>query len=125
MSNVSEQSLLRSPERVPVHEHFVEFWRAGAITAGRFRCVDCGYGVTVAHRLPTCPTCRGRLWEQLSTSPFGRVGAEDLAEREAWTEADLAGAESFVKGAAVALLIGPLLWLVPAALAFGLYELLR
>ena len=125
MSTVSEQSHLRSPQREPVHEHFVEFWRAGAITEGRFRCVECGHGVTVADRLPACPTCHGRLWEQVATSPFGHAGAEDLAENEAWTESELATTASFVQGAFLALLIGPLLWIVPAAAAFGLYELLR
>jgi len=81
--------------------------------------------VTVAHRLPACPSCHGRLWEQVATSPFGRAAAEDLAEHAAWTEADHAGAARFVQGAFFALLIGPLLWLVPAAAAFGLYELFR
>jgi hypothetical protein len=120
MSAVSEQTLVRSPQREPVHEHFVEFWRAGAITEGRFRCVECGHGLTVSDRLPACP---GRLWEHVATSPFGRAGAAALAEDE--TEADLATTASFVQGAFLALLIGPLLWLVPAAAAFGLYELFR
>lgn len=123
MSTVPEHILARAPQREPVHEHFVEFWRAGAITEGRFRCVECGHGLTVSDRLPACPTCHGRLWELVATSPFGRAGAENLAAYE--TEADLATTTSFVQGAFLALLIGPLLWLVPAAAAFGLYELFR
>ncbi len=52
---------------------FVEFWEAGTEAQGRFACADCGYGVSVQTRLPACPMCAGRQWEQTSTSPFRYV----------------------------------------------------
>jgi Zn finger protein HypA/HybF involved in hydrogenase expression len=36
---------------------------AGHAARGDFRCADCGYGVTIHRTLPTCPMCRGELWE--------------------------------------------------------------
>jgi hypothetical protein len=41
----------------------VQFSRAGAQAAGMFRCIACGYGVTVQMHLPRCPMCGGKDWE--------------------------------------------------------------
>jgi rubrerythrin len=42
---------------------YVEFVAAGVTVAGRFRCAECGYGVSVRRRLPRCPMCGGGSWE--------------------------------------------------------------
>jgi hypothetical protein len=46
---------------------------AGEHRKGEFRCVDCGYGVTVYRDLPTCPMCGGESWRAVSWHPFGRA----------------------------------------------------
>jgi hypothetical protein len=43
---------------------YVEFWPAGAVTSGRFRCTACGNSSNVQHVLPRCRTCGSRLWER-------------------------------------------------------------
>jgi hypothetical protein len=49
---------------------------AGAAAKGEFRCVDCGYGVTVYGKLPRCPMCGTESWEQLDRIRTGTlVGA--------------------------------------------------
>lgn len=45
------------------------FVEAGSKARGEFRCADCGYGVSVHARLPACPMCAGRTWEQSTGSP--------------------------------------------------------
>ena len=52
-------------------DDFVRFHEAEAEARGEFHCAECGYGVIVQTRLPTCPMCAGRLWEQ-STWGLGR-----------------------------------------------------
>ena len=47
------------------------FFAAGHEAAGEFRCAECGYGAIVRSVLPVCPMCRGHVWEEPSTSPFG------------------------------------------------------
>jgi hypothetical protein len=42
---------------------------------GEFRCVQCGYGVVVVRRLPTCPMCGGHEWKATSWHPFTREPA--------------------------------------------------
>ena len=44
------------------------FVEAGSKARGEFRCADCGYGVSVHARLPACPMCAGRTWEQSAWS---------------------------------------------------------
>ena len=39
------------------------FLAAGREANGEFRCTDCGYGVIVRSILPSCPMCRGQVWE--------------------------------------------------------------
>jgi rubrerythrin len=51
---------------------YVEFWEAGSDAKGQFHCADCGYGVSIQTRLPSCPMCGGRSWEQSPTSPLAR-----------------------------------------------------
>jgi rubrerythrin len=51
---------------------YVAFLQAGDSAKGSFRCADCGYGVVVTARLPTCPMCGSGSWEQSEWSPFRR-----------------------------------------------------
>lgn len=41
----------------------VELRAAGEDASGEFRCSGCGYGVSVASTLPSCPMCGGGSWE--------------------------------------------------------------
>jgi rubrerythrin len=40
---------------------------SGEAAAGVFRCVECGYGVTVRRALPLCPMCGGTAWQRPSS----------------------------------------------------------
>jgi hypothetical protein len=53
-------------------DDYVHFLGAGECGKGRFRCSECGHGVTVHRTLPVCPSCSGTSWEQAAWSPFGR-----------------------------------------------------
>jgi len=54
-------------------DDYVEFWDAGAAVRGEFHCADCGYGIAIVRKLPLCPMCGGRSWEQsLSSRSMGR-----------------------------------------------------
>ena len=57
---------------------YVRFHEAEAEARGEFHCAECGYGVIVHTRLPACPMCAGRLWEQSSSSRRGRFGSRTL-----------------------------------------------
>lgn len=48
------------------------FLTAGAAATGEFRCAECGYGIAVRALLPICPMCRGLVWDDPATSPYGR-----------------------------------------------------
>jgi rubrerythrin len=48
---------------------------AGSKAKGEYRCIDCGYGVTVYRELPSCPMCGSDVWEQLDWSPLSRAGS--------------------------------------------------
>jgi hypothetical protein len=119
-------SALRSPKRAHAPERdqvaadqvedFVQFWRAGEPATGWFRCVDCGFGVATASRLPLCGRCYGRFWERTETSPF-ETGPPPPA-----LEANVAGA---VRGVFLAIVLGAVLWLGVAGLAFGLFQLIH
>ena len=50
----------------------VPFYAAGTVAKGEFRCVECGYGAVTHAELPTCPMCRGELWEPVPWRPFTR-----------------------------------------------------
>ncbi len=49
---------------------YVEFWPAGTMATGRFRCAACGNAVSVRRALPRCMLCGERLWEREESSPF-------------------------------------------------------
>ncbi len=51
----------------------VPFWQTGAKAKGEFHCAECGYGVVVQTRLPTCPMCGAGSWEQSAWSPITRA----------------------------------------------------
>ena len=57
---------------------FVDFWLAGTEARGQFQCADCGYGVSVQTKLPSCPMCGGEAWEPSPTSPFSRPWTSPL-----------------------------------------------
>lgn len=50
-------------------DDYIEFLDTGAAVRGEFQCSDCGYGVAVVRKLPLCPMCGGRSWEQSAASP--------------------------------------------------------
>ena len=52
---------------------YVEFWPAGTVARGRFRCTGCGAAVSVKVVVPRCLTCGERLWEREASSPYARV----------------------------------------------------
>ncbi len=39
---------------------------AGDEASGEFRCVACGYGITIARALPRCPMCAGEAWREVA-----------------------------------------------------------
>ena len=45
---------------------YAEFSATGQPAVGEYQCSDCGYGITVGHKLPRCPMCGGTAWEQAS-----------------------------------------------------------
>jgi hypothetical protein len=57
---------------------YITFWEAGAAAHGQFHCADCGYGVSVQVRLPTCPMCAGTAWERSASDPLARATAYRL-----------------------------------------------
>ena len=123
MSALRSPAFPRAPERdrvtvEPQVEDYVEFQRAGAGARGWFSCVDCGFGVASADRLPPCANCGGQLWERAETSPFG------LRPPDSSLGADLHSAAGGVRGAFLAFLLGFVVWLGVAGLAFGLFTLI-
>jgi hypothetical protein len=68
-SKGSESSVTGAPPEAPV------FLAAGAPGRGEYRCAACGYGVMIRTVLPQCPMCRGRIWDEAGTSPFGRAAS--------------------------------------------------
>ena len=64
------QQALR-PVGSPVAEReYIEFWPAGTVAKGLFRCTACGKSVDVQFVLPRCPACDERLWEREESSPY-------------------------------------------------------
>ncbi len=114
----------RAPERDqvaadPQVEDFAQFWRAGEPAKGWFRCVDCGFGVATLYRLPLCARCHGRVWERPETSPF------ETGPPPPPLDADLHAVAAAVRGAVLAVMVGAVLWLGVAGLAFGLFKLIH
>ena len=52
---------------------YVDFWPAGAVATGRFRCTACGGATEVTYVVPACPQCGERLWEREASSPYAGV----------------------------------------------------
>jgi hypothetical protein len=52
---------------------YVDFWPAGTMAKGRFRCTACGTASNVKFVLPRCASCDGRLWEREETSAYAGV----------------------------------------------------
>jgi rubrerythrin len=76
MRSSSEEHLMGSmAERREVPEK-TQDWTAGARAKGEFRCMECGYGVTVYRSLPTCPMCQGAAWERVPWRPYTRSYAQ-------------------------------------------------
>jgi hypothetical protein len=70
---MSEPQALR-PLGSGLSEHeYVEFWPAGTMATGRFRCAACGNGVDAKFVLPRCLMCGERLWEREESSPYLEV----------------------------------------------------
>ena len=51
---------------------YVEFHVAGNPAVGEFHCSECGYGIVVQQRLPSCPMCGGSSWEETAWSALSR-----------------------------------------------------
>ena len=49
---------------------YVEFWPAGTVASGRFRCTACANSSEVKFVLPRCPSCGERLWEREESSAY-------------------------------------------------------
>jgi rubredoxin len=52
---------------------FVESVGTGSRGTGQYRCVDCGYGITIHADLPDCPMCGGNEWEETPWSPISNA----------------------------------------------------
>jgi hypothetical protein len=57
------ESALRAVGAVADSE-YVEFWPAGTVASGRFRCTACGNASNIKFVLPRCHSCGERLWER-------------------------------------------------------------
>jgi rubrerythrin len=49
---------------------------AGAKAKGEYRCVGCGYGISISSKLPRCPMCGTESWEQLQWG-FGPLRSDN------------------------------------------------
>jgi hypothetical protein len=54
---------------------YVQFFDAGTLANGDFKCADCDYGVAVQVALPRCPMCGGDTWERAVRSSIWRAPA--------------------------------------------------
>ncbi|MFL6030088.1 MAG: hypothetical protein ACJ74D_08675 [Gaiellaceae bacterium] len=67
------QNTLRAVESGSSAREYVEFWPAGTMAKGRFRCTACGASLDVKFVLPRCGQCDERLWEREESSPYAGV----------------------------------------------------
>ena len=67
------QRTLRAVEGGTSARDYVEFWPAGTVAKGRFRCTACGASMDVKFVLPRCQECDERLWEREESSPYAGV----------------------------------------------------
>jgi hypothetical protein len=124
----AEINALRGLAEAERLDEYVEFWPAGALARGLFSCVACGRQVVSAYQLPPCPTCDGALWEELSSSPFGRSEAgfaTNLFAYEQWNEDEVDRTAGFAQGAYLALVAGAVLWLFLGLSAYALLEVMH
>jgi len=63
---------METREHNPLRDDLAALYAAGMRGAGQYRCVSCGYGITVHADLPACAMCAGTSWEQSAWSPFAR-----------------------------------------------------
>ena len=64
------QTALRAVGTTVAEREYVEFWPAGAVATGRFRCTACGNSMHVKYVVPACPLCAERLWEREESSAY-------------------------------------------------------
>ena len=57
----------------------IQLYAAGDHAKGEFRCVDCGYAITVCRELPPCAMCGCESWQARPWSPFARALATSTA----------------------------------------------
>jgi len=70
---MSEPQEAVRPQSEATESEYVEFWPAGTLAVGRFRCTACGNPISVRTSLPRCMLCGERLWEREETSPYARL----------------------------------------------------
>ena len=51
----------------------------GARGTGQYRCINCGYGITLHGELPDCPMCGGHTWEETAWSPISNAAGPGSA----------------------------------------------
>jgi hypothetical protein len=61
---------LRAVESGVGEHEYVEFWPAGTVAKGLFRCTACATSMHVKFVLPRCHLCGEGLWERAELSPF-------------------------------------------------------
>ena len=67
------QQTLRPVGTGLTEREYVEFWPAGTMAKGHFRCTACGSGVDVMFVRPRCQQCGERLWERAESSSYAEV----------------------------------------------------
>jgi hypothetical protein len=67
------QQMLHAVEGGVSGRDYVEFWPAGTMAKGRFRCTACGTSMDIKFVLPRCQQCGERLWEREASSPYAAV----------------------------------------------------
>jgi hypothetical protein len=67
------QQTLRTVSTGLSDRDYVEFWPAGTVAKGRFRCTACGNAVDVKFVLPRCQQCKERLWERDESSSYAEA----------------------------------------------------
>jgi len=67
---MSEPQQALRPVGTAAEREYVEFWPAGAVATGLFRCTACGEAMHVKYVVPACPGCGERLWEREDSSAY-------------------------------------------------------
>lgn len=63
--------------RIEANDETATHLAVGERAKGEYRCLACGYGVTVHRELPRCPMCGAGAWEALAWMPFTRATARE------------------------------------------------